>query len=141
MTTPTTSSGSSSALCQEYWTDVHNEDWLAARQLLELSPEAQEFYPCNLTEELVPTDDDGGHERHRSRRELRPDCAGAASSIDKGGFSFTERRLAHLVAALTADHQPLALTSPTWMGSWTAPVCRILLDRGTDGRATFAERP
>ena len=135
MTTPTTSSGSSSALCQECWTDVHNEDWLAARQLLELSPEVQEFYACNLAEELVPIDDDGGHERHRSRRELRPDWAGAASRIDADGFSFTERRLAHLVAALTAD-----LTSLTLMGSWSTPVWRILLDRGTDGRATLAER-
>jgi len=136
MTTPTTSSGSSSALCQEYWTDVHNEDWLAARQLLELSPEVQEFYACNLAEELVPTDDDDGHQRHRSRRELRPDWAGAASSIDADGFSSTERRLAHLVAASTAD-----LTSLTLMGSWSTPVWRILLGWGTDGRATLAERP
>ena len=139
MTTSTTSSGSSSARWQEYWTDVHNEDWLAARQLLELSPEVQELYACNLAEELVPTDDDDGHERHRSRRELRPDWAGAASRIDKDGFSFTERRLGHLVAALTAD-QPLDLTSLTWMRSWSTPVWRILLDRGTDGRATLAER-
>jgi len=136
MTTPTTSSGSSSALCQEYWTDVHNEDWLAARQLLEVSPEVQEFYACNLAEELVPTDDDDGHQRHRSRRELRPDWAGAASSIDADGFSSTERRLAHLVAASTAD-----LTSLTLMGSWSTPVWRILLGWGTDGRATLAERP
>ncbi len=139
MTTPTTSSGSSSARWQEYWTDVHNEDWLAARQLLEPSPEVQDFYACNLAEELVPTDDDDGHERHPSRRELRPDWAAAASRIDKDGFSFTERRLAHLVAALTAD-QPADLTSPTWMGSWTAPVWRILLGWGADGRATLVER-
>jgi hypothetical protein len=139
MTTPTTSSGSSSSRWQECWTDVHNEDWLAARQLLEPSPEVQEFYACNLAEELVPTDDDDGHERHPSRRELRPDWVAAASRIDKDGFSFTERRLAHLVAALTAD-QPADLTSPTLMGSRSTPVCRILLDWGTDGRATLAER-
>ena len=139
MTTPTTSSGSSSARWQECWTDVHNEDWLAARQLLVLSPEVRDFYACNLAEELVPTDDDDGHERHRSRRELRLDWAAAASRIDKGGFSFTERRLGHLVAALTAG-QPADLTSATWMGSWSTPVCRILLGWGTDGRATLAGR-
>jgi len=138
MTISTTSSGSSSARWQEYWTDVHNEDWLAARQLLELSPEVRDFYAWNLAEELVPTDDDDGHERHRSRRELRLDWAGAASRTDKDG-SFTERRVAHLVAALTAD-QPADLTLLTWMGSWSTPVWRILLGWGTDGRATLAER-
>jgi len=139
MTTSNTPNITKTSLWQEYWTQVRNEDWLDSRQLLELSPRVHGFFACYLAEELVPTYDDDGHERHRSRRELRPDWAGTASSINKGGFSFTERRLGHLVAALTAD-QPADLTSLTWMGSWTTPVCRILLGWGTDGRATLAER-
>jgi len=139
MTTSNTPNITKTSLWQEYWTQVRNEDWLAARQLLDLSPRVHGFFACYLAEELVPTYDDDGHERPRSLRDLNLDWAAAAARIDADGFSSTERRLARLVAALTTG-QPLDLESMSRMGSWSLQVWQILLHWGTDGAATLQVR-
>lgn len=121
----------------EYWTQVGNEDWLAARRLLDLSPRVSGFYGCYLTEELVPShiEDDGGHLRTRKRPNLQLDWQAAASRVDADGFSSTERRLARLVAALATGH-PVDLQDLSQLGSWSLDVWAILTEWATDGAAT-----
>jgi len=138
-TTPsstTTTSGSRAALWQEYWTRVRNQDWLTARQLLEISPRAEGFFACYAATEQIPTYDEDGHERPRSLRDLGLDGNAAAGRIDADGLSCTERRLAMLVAALTTG-QPLDLQFLSRMWSWSLQVWQILLHWCTDGAATL----
>ena len=130
---------------QEYWNGVGNQDWLAARRLLDLSPRVHGYLTGHLAVVLEPhhdddRDDDDGHEPpERRRRDVTLDWVAAAGRIDADGFSSTEARLARLVAALTTG-QPLELASLTWMGSWTAQVWTALCEWGTDGRLTTSER-
>ena len=137
------------ALWDEYWAGVGNEDWQAARGLLELSGRVRRFYAAHLAVVLEPAFDDDGHQLPGRRREVVLDWESAAGCVDAGcidtgqigaaGFSSTEARLARLVAALTTG-APLDLASLTWMGSWSSQVWQILLEWGTDGRLTTSER-
>lgn len=128
------------ATWEAYWATVGNEDWLAARRLLELSPRVRSFFARHLAEVPHPILDNDGNELERRRRELELDWQAAAGHIDGDGFSSTEYRLARLVAALTTG-EPLPLASLTWMNSWSTEVWRVLTEWGTDGRATLQERP
>ena len=142
------------ALWDEYWAGVANEDWQAARVLLELSGRVRRFYAAHLAVLLEPAFDDDGHQLPARRRDVVLDWESAAGCIDTGhintwhintgqvgaaGFSSTEARLAQLVAALTTG-APLDLASLTWMGSWSSQVWQVLVEWGTDGRLTTSER-
>ena len=132
------------ALWEQYWAVVANEDWRAARGLLELSGRVRRFYAAHLAVVLEPAFDDDGHQLPERRQEVILDWESAAGCIDTGhinaaGFSSTEARLARLVAALTTG-APLDLASLTWMGSWSSQVWQILCAWGTDGRLTTSER-
>ena len=137
------------ALWDEYWAVVANEDWQAARVLLELSGRVRGFYAAHLAVVLEPAFDDDGHQLPGRRREVVLDWESAAGCVDAGridsgrinaaGFSSTEARLARLVAALTTG-APLDLASLAWMGSWSSQVWQVLVAWGTDGRLTTAER-
>ena len=144
-------------LWEEYWAGVGNEDWQAARQLLELSWRVRGFYAAHLAVVLEPAfddNDDEGRELPGRRREVLLDWESAAGRIDTGhsntgrtdtghidaaGFSSTEARLARLVTALSTG-APLDLASLTWMGSWSSQVWQVLCEWGTDGRLTTLER-
>ena len=136
-------------LWQEYWARVGNEDWQAARRLLELSWRVRGFYAAHLAVVLEPAFDDEGHELAGRRREVVLDWESAADRIatghidtgqvDAAGFSSTEARLARLVAAL-ATGAPIDLASLAWMGSWSSQVWQVLCEWGTDGRLTTSER-
>ncbi len=136
-------------LWDEYWAGVANEDWQAARGLLELSGRVRRFYAAHLAVDLEPAFDDDGHQPPARRREVILDWESAAGCIGPGcidtghinaaGFSSTEARLARLVAALTTG-APLDLASLTWMGSWSSQVWQVLCEWGTDGRLTTSER-
>lgn len=143
-------------LWEEYWAGVGNEDWQAARRLLELSWRVRGFYAAHLAVVLEPDDDDDNedHEPPGRRREVVLDWESAAGRVDTGhidtecidtgqidaaGFSSTEARLARLVAALTTG-APLDLASLAWMGSWSSQVWQVLCEWGTDGRLTTSER-
>ncbi len=128
----------------ECWDGVGNQDWQAARRLLDLSPRVCGYFAGHLAVVLEPhheddRDDDDGHEPPEWRRDVVLDWEAAAGRIDAEGFSSTEARLARLVAALTTG-QPLELASLTWMGSWSSQVWRVLCEWGTEGRLTAAER-
>jgi len=137
------------ALWDEYWAGVGNEDWQAARLLLELSGRVRRFYAAHLAVDLEPAFDDDGHQPPARRREVILDWESAAGCIGPGcidtghinaaGFSSTEARLARLVAAMTTG-APLDLASLTWMGSWSSQVWQVLCEWGTDGRLTTSER-
>ena len=131
-------------LWQEYWNGVGNQDWQAARRLLDLSPRVRGYFAGHLAVVLEPhydddRDDDGHEPPELRRRDVTLDWVAAAGRIDAQGSSSTEARLARLVAALTTG-QPLELASLTWMGSWTAQVWTALCEWGTDGRLTTSER-
>ncbi len=121
----------------EVWSQVRNDDWLAARRLLDISPRVRNYFARHLDEELSPRFDLDGTELDEPRRDLELDWQAAADRIDSDGLSSTESRLAHIVAALTTD-EPLNLASLSRLGSWTFDVWQVLAEWGTDGAAVLA---
>ncbi len=58
------------ALWQEYWAGVRNEDWFAAARLLDASPRVRGYFACYLGEELTPRLDEAGNEVGAPLREV-----------------------------------------------------------------------
>jgi len=113
---------------ERYWSEIGNEQWLAARELLDLSPRVR-----NLFATFVAVEDRWGD----GHAELQLDWEAAAAQAERDGLSSTEYHLARLVAALTTG-QPIDLVSLSWMGSWQGEVWRVLVQWGTDGAWTTA---
>lgn len=112
-----------------HWTGIRDEDWLAAKQLLDLSPRVAGYYASHLT----PTRPDG-----RGTGEAHLDWDAAASGIPEECFSSTERRLALLVAAVVTD-APVRLSDLGLMESWAVPVWQVLTSWATRGDLTVSE--
>lgn len=118
----------------EYWSKIGNEQWLAAKALLELSRQARNDVESWLRwneEELYDTDGNvTGVERVAAL-----DWDEWADDFEKQGrgYSDTECHLLELVAALTAQ-RPLRMTAVlSYTGSWETDVWRILTEWGTGG--------
>lgn len=113
-----------------YWLSVGNENYLAAKQLLELSPRVENHF-----KNYARADRLGGHEVDWQR---------AGATIDETGMSTTEAHLAHLVMGLLGGREghehPILLTTLGNMGSWTDDVLRILVAWASDGRLHVAGR-
>lgn len=117
-----------------YWRRVGNENYLTAKQLLELSPRVESFYRRFA---LVSPDTAGGEE-------YIVDWLTAANSIEADGMSSSEMRLAHLVAGLICGREGethlIDLNILGYMGSWTDDVLRILVKWASDGRLDVTGR-
>ena len=124
------------ALWQEYWAGVRNEDWFAAARLLDASLRVRGYFACYLREELTPRLDEAGNEFGATFRNVVLDWETAADRIHLDGFSSTEYRLARLVAALTAG-QPFPIEDLARMGAWSRHVWQVLVEWGTDGTTTL----
>jgi len=84
----------------EYWNGVGNQDWQAARRLLDLSPRVCGYFAGHLAVVLEPhheddRDDDDGHEPPEWRRDVVLDWEAAAGRIDADGFKAILFRLMH----------------------------------------------
>ena len=109
---------------ERYWSQVGNEQWLTARELLDLSARVRGVF----TQFVTPVT--GAH-----RDRLRLDWDAAAEQVEREGLSSTEYRLARLFLALTTG-RPVDLESLSCMGSWQDEVWRVLVEWATDGRLT-----
>ena len=127
------------ALWQEYWAGVRNEDWFAAARLLDASLRVRGYFACYLREELTPRLDEAGNEVGAPLREVVLDWESAADRIHLDGFSSSEYRLARLVAALTTG-EPFPIEDLARMGSWSTHVRQVLVEWGTAGTATLEVR-
>lgn len=115
---------------ERYWSQVGNEDYLAAKQLLDLSPRVANHFAAYAHART----DDGGWEVQWGK---------AIAALDTSGMSTTEMNLADLVAGLVcpvdgASEHLISVKSLAWMGSWTDDVLRILLAWATDGRLSLS---
>lgn len=127
----------------QYWAEVGNEAWQAARRLLDLSPRVAGFYANHLEVVPVVRYDDDGDIRADLGDELVLDWEAAADQIAADGFSSTEARLARLVAALTTG-APFPLADLGWMNDWTTDVLAVLVRWASDDRLSVTaagERP
>lgn len=104
-----------------YWSRVGNEDLLAARELLEVSPRVRAWFAHFIK-------DDDTDDRPWDR---------AAAALPQAPLSSTERALAELVVALAANETyPLHFRRLDTFGEWELDVWRILTEWATDGRCT-----
>lgn len=113
-----------------YWQQVSNENYLAAKQLLELSPRVEGYFAAYARADRL-----GGHE---------VDWLRAGKDIDEVGMSTTERHLAHLAVGLIAGREDglhlIDLATLASMGSWTDDVLRVLVKWASDGRLDVTGR-
>lgn len=130
----------------EYWSEVGNEDWLAARELAQLSGSIQGFLRSFIHWNIEPVRIDDPNDDLASI----PDPSGAlwcsaeldwdaaAAAYDDGlGYSSTELRLLAVILALTVLDRPIDLRNTLGlMGSWESEVWRILTEWGTQHRST-----
>lgn len=117
-------------LWDTFWDRVGNEEWLAAKELLDISPRVAGFFAAHLRRDTVELYDDNGNPCG-VRDDLVLDWEAAAEHIATEGFSSTEDRLARLVSALTTG-TPYPLADLTAMGSWSEPVWLVLVAWGPD---------
>jgi hypothetical protein len=107
---------------QDYWSDLDNEAWLAARELIELSPRLVDLFSLFLW----------GSEDDADGPWL--DWQAAADHVEAGaGLSSGERRLAAVVLGLTAG-RPVRLQDMGYEGSWSDAMWSVLVRWGTNGR-------
>lgn len=119
----------------DFWKQVGSEEWLAAKALLELDT-------------YGTVRNDAGHhlaypaQPYRTVNEdgercwaIVMDWEGWVADVDEHGrgWSSTERRLFHLVAALTTGRPLNIIGVLDQMNSWEHDVWRILVDWGTGG--------
>lgn len=121
-----------------FWSGVGNEDWLAAKRLLDLSPRVSGFFAAHLRVQEVEVLDDEGQSAG-THHETTLHWSAAAESLDGEGLSSTEARLARLVVSIACG-TPFAISDLRWMGSWSHRVWRILTEWGTDAELAAMER-
>lgn len=113
---------------QRYWSQVGNENYLAAKKLLDLSPRVTNHFAAHAHART----DDGGWEVQWDK---------AIAAVPNSGMSSTEFRLAELVCSLIEPSEvPVPLTYLSLMSSWTEDVLRILVEWATDGHVTTVAR-
>lgn len=111
---------------ERYWAQVGNEEWLAARELLDLSARLREVFGAFVNQD--PKAGPG---------ELELDWDAAAEQVEREALSSTEYKLARLVLGLTTG-QPFPVESLCWMGSWQGEVWRVLVQWASGGALTTA---
>jgi len=119
----------------EFWARVGDEDWLAAKALLELSSIRREAESW-LRWERDPLYDDSGEPFGYTDPYPVLDWEAWIADYDAEGrgWSSTEHRLFALVAALVIPDRQIAFRSVLgYMGSWETEVWRILTEWGTGG--------
>jgi hypothetical protein len=134
---------STEAACERwaaYWSDVRNRRWLAARELIELSPRLVDLYADRVrvtaceVEPAAGTGSDGG----LAELWLYWDSA-AEYALQRAGLSGGERRLAGAVAALTTEHCWLDVDDLDVEGTWTDGMWCVLVQWASAGRLTVTE--
>lgn len=130
----------------DYWATVGNEDYLAARELAQVSDSIQAFLASFIRWDLDPVMVDDPNDQMNSIPDpsgdlwcgVELDWEAAAASYDEGlGYSSTEQRLLAIVLALVLEDRPLNIKRTLgYMGSWESEVWRILTEWGTGGRST-----
>lgn len=120
----------------EYWARVGSEEYLAAKQLLELSSiryDAAQWLEWHRDRQY---DDDGNYVGLGDPWPTLNWDAWIADYDETGrGWSSTEHRLFRIVAALVAsDERPFPMRETLgYLGSWETEVWRVLVDWGTGG--------
>ncbi|WP_426566342.1 hypothetical protein ACPPVT_07300 [Angustibacter sp. McL0619] len=113
-----------------YWREVGNEEWLAARELIELCPRLWSLFAGYI---------EATGERPAGWWLDWP--AACAYGLDEAGLSGGEHRLAQVVAGLVLDDHPVRLYPLSITGSWSREKWRVLVEWGTDGELTVTPGP
>ncbi|WP_426561380.1 hypothetical protein ACPPVT_14420 [Angustibacter sp. McL0619] len=119
-----------------YWLTVGSEQYLAARELVELSSRLRTLFASFVRwVEPDPSWYEAGEQLPPGSWELDWETA-TTYALTKAGLSGGERRLAAVVAALTTAGHTVQLDSLSIDGSWTQSMWRVLVEWGTDGALT-----
>lgn len=121
----------------DYWPTIGSEDYLAAKALLDLSPQVRGDAALWLKWDSYEQWNDDGEVIGHSTPFATLDWDGWIENIDQHGvgWSSTEKRLFEVIAALVStEPREIALRGILdYMGSWEVDVWRILVNWGTGG--------
>jgi hypothetical protein len=108
---------------EEFWAEVDDQEWLAARAVLEVSARVRGVAETFVYRDERPL-------RDKPRGEALLDWEGFAAQVSRAGLSSGEARLADLVVALTTG-AVIELEPLSRLGSWGPQVWRVLARWGT----------